>query len=89
MAIVWELWGPWQQIIYIGQVLKLAMLWKLLQKILEVFIWLKVIRPGRFGNAVYNGTGLGTTNSINSVPVFLPEAEVRIPRSALLLSIGI
>ena len=49
MAIVWELWGPWQQIIYIGQVLKLAMLWKLLQKILEVFIWLKVIRPGRFG----------------------------------------
>jgi hypothetical protein len=41
MAIVRELWGLWQQIIYIGQVLKLAMLWKLLQKIFEVFICAK------------------------------------------------
>ena len=51
------------------------MFWEFIQKVLEILIRLNVIRPGRFGDAVYDSTGLSATNCVNGAPVFLPETE--------------
>ena len=51
------------------------MLRDLFQKVLEVLVWLEIVCLGCLCNAVDYRTGLGSSDSINSIPVFLPETE--------------
>lgn len=51
------------------------MLRDLFQKKLEVLVWPEIVRLGCLSNAVDHCTGLGSSDGVNSIPVFLPETK--------------
>ena len=66
---------PGQQVVEIGQILKLPSLRDFFKQILEVFVRFQVVRLRSLGQAVPDRAGLGPADGIYHLPVFLAQAE--------------
>jgi len=74
-VVIRKAFRPGEQIIQISRILKLSMLRDLFQKVLEIFVWPETVYLGCLGNAVNYCTGLGSSDGVNSIPVFLSQTE--------------
>ena len=74
-AAFWQLIRPWDQVADIVFRIVIKMQKHLFQNILEVFIWLQVIRLCCLCDAVQHRTRFGSTFRINDLPVLFANAE--------------
>ena len=78
-----EFFTPWWQI---GELLiSPALIWPLVQDVLQVVIYVEIMSPGHFYHRVDHGTCFSSLHTVTDNQFFLPTANGRIEFSLRLL----